>query len=543
LSSFSRSEDQFLCSICLDLFTEPVTTPCGHNFCKLCLSQHWDTSAPCRCPLCKELFHIKPELKVNTLLSEVVSQFKQETGSSCEQEPRAGEVSCDFTAPPKLKALKSCLVCLSSYCETHLQPHLSVPGLKSHQLIQPVYNMEERMCPQHHRPLELFCCNDQTCVCTMCSVLEHQSHKFVSLKEEFDRRKASLQQTQEQSLDMVEQRRLKIQKLQSSVEQSQTASHTEMATGLEAFNALIECVQRSREAFIQKLQERQRHTQKQAEALILQLQQEICALQQRSTEAETLQRSEDHLHFLLHCTTLTPPTGLKDWSKVTLETETYEGTAGRALAELEDSLKETLKDIMSEEKMKMIKAELRRMKQFAVDLTLDPDTAHVKLFVSDDLKQVQHTDQKNFTDGPQRFAWCNVLTKQSFSSGRFYFEVQVKGKTSWTLGVAKESVERKDIKALTSNYGYWCLYMKNIGKFEACSDPAILLSLKCPPQKVGVFVDYNEGLVSFYDADSADLIYSFSGYSFSEKLFPFFNPCNNNSGENSTPLVLTAVEK
>uniref|UniRef100_A0A3B4BF07 Uncharacterized protein n=1 Tax=Periophthalmus magnuspinnatus TaxID=409849 RepID=A0A3B4BF07_9GOBI len=388
----------FLCSICLDLFTEPVTTPCGHNFCKLCLSQHWDTSAPCRCPLCKELFRIKPELKVNTLLSEMLSQ--------------------------------------------------------------------------------------------------------------------------EQSLDMVEQRRLKIQKLQSSVEQSQTAAHTEMATGLEAFNALIECVQRSREAFIQKLQERQRHTQKQAEALILQLQQEICALQQRSTEAETLQHSEDHLHFLLHCTTLTPPTGLKDWSKVTLETETYEGTAGRALAELEQKL--------IPEIMKVFKGELRRVRQFAVDLTLDPDTAHVNLFVSDDLKQVQYTDVMIFIDSPRRFSWKNILTQQSFSSEKFYFEVQVKGKTSWTLGVAKESVQRKNTEqTLTSNYGYWCLYMKNIGEFEACSEPAVRLSLKCPPQKVGVFVDYDEGLVSFYDADSADLIYSFSGCSFREKLFPFLNPCYN----------------
>uniref|UniRef100_A0A8C6TL93 RING-type domain-containing protein n=1 Tax=Neogobius melanostomus TaxID=47308 RepID=A0A8C6TL93_9GOBI len=119
-----RSEDQFLCSICLDLFTEPVSTPCGHNFCRRCLSQHWDTSAPCR-------------------------------------------LSCDHCSAPKLKALKSCLVCLSSYCESHLQPHLSVPGLKSHQLMEPVDNMEDRMCPQHHKPLELFCRSDHSCLCTM----------------------------------------------------------------------------------------------------------------------------------------------------------------------------------------------------------------------------------------------------------------------------------------------------------------------------------------------------------------------------------------
>ncbi|XP_072291088.1 E3 ubiquitin-protein ligase TRIM39-like [Eucyclogobius newberryi] len=530
-----RSEDQFLCSICLDFFTEPVTTPCGHNFCKRCLSQHWDTSALCSCPLCKELFHIKPELKVNTLLSEMVSQFKQEAGSRSEQESRPGEVSCDYCTSPKLKALKSCLVCLSSYCETHLQPHLSVPGLRSHQLTQPVENIEERMCPQHHKPLELFCSTDHSCVCTMCTVLEHQSHKFVSLKEEFDRRKASLQQTQEQIRNMLEQRRLKIQEVQSSVQLSQRAVDTERATGLQAFTALIESVQRSRERFIQELQERQRQSQKQAEALVLQLQQEICELEQRSTEAEKLQHSEDHLHFLQHCTKLTPPTGLKDWSSETLKTETYEGTAARVLSELEESLTEECK--------KVSEAKLKPFKQFAVDLTLDPDTANVNLFVSRDLKHVHHTYEKNFTNSPQRFSWHNVLTKQSFSSGKFYFEVQVKTKTVWTLGVAKESVERHIKDPLNSEYGYWCIHMNNTHDYEACTDPSVPLSLKSPPQKVGVFVDYDKGLVSFYDADSEDLIYSFTGCCFKEKLFPFLNPCLNIVGINSAPLVLTTVKK
>uniref|UniRef100_A0A8C6T9I8 RING-type domain-containing protein n=1 Tax=Neogobius melanostomus TaxID=47308 RepID=A0A8C6T9I8_9GOBI len=320
------SEDQFLCSICLDLFTKPVSTPCGHNFCRRCLSQHWDTSAPCRCPLCNELFHIRPELRVNTA--------------------------------PKLKALKSCLVCLSSYCESHLQPHLSVPGLKSHQLMD--------------------------CLCTMCALLEHQSHKFVSLKEEFDQRKASLQQ---QSRHMVKQRRKKIQELQSSVQLSQRAVDREKSTGLQAFSTLIESVQRSRERFIQELQEKHRHIQTQAEALIQQLKQEICELEQRSTEAEQLLRSEDHLHFLQH---------------------------SRALTELEENLKETFTGEMK--KVSKPKNKLLREQRFAVDLTLDTDTANVYLSVSNDLKQVHYTDQRMFLDSPQRFTYANILTKQSFSS-------------------------------------------------------------------------------------------------------------------------------
>uniref|UniRef100_A0A8C6TNE5 B30.2/SPRY domain-containing protein n=1 Tax=Neogobius melanostomus TaxID=47308 RepID=A0A8C6TNE5_9GOBI len=319
---------------------------------------------------------------------------------------------------------------------------------------------------------------------------------------------------------MVEQRRKKIQELQSSVQLSQRAVDREKSTGLQAFSALIESVQRSRERFIQELQEKHRHIQTQAEALLQQLKQEICELEQRSTEAEQLLRSEDHLHFLQHC----PP-------------ETFEGTAARALTELEENLKETF----TEEIKKELQAKLKRVQQFAVDLTLDTDTAYVKLSVSKDLKQVHHTNQKNFRDSPQRFTCIfNILTKQSFSSGRFYFEVQVKDKTAWVLGVAKESVERKKRDTLNSKYGYWCICLESGNVFVNYHEPRVPLSLKRFPQKVGVFVDYDEGLVSFYDADTADLIYSFTGCSFREKLFPFLNPNGNQNGSNSASLILTA---
>uniref|UniRef100_A0A8C6TTZ2 B30.2/SPRY domain-containing protein n=1 Tax=Neogobius melanostomus TaxID=47308 RepID=A0A8C6TTZ2_9GOBI len=215
-----------------------------------------------------------------------------------------------------------------------------------------------------------------------------------------------------------------------------------------------------------------------------------------------------------HCPAL-PPTGLKDWSSVRLELEMIEGTAARALTELEENLKETF----AEEMKKELQAKLKRVQQFAVDLTLDTDTANVNLSVSKDLKEVHNTDLRMFPDSPQRFIWRSILT--NFSSGRFYFEVQVKDKTAWTLGVAKQSVDRMNMKGLNSNYGYWCLDMANINKYFACNDPPVPLSLKRAPQKVGVFVDYDEGLVSFYDADSADLIYSFTDCSFREKLFPF----------------------
>ncbi|XP_078126662.1 E3 ubiquitin/ISG15 ligase TRIM25-like [Sander vitreus] len=162
-ANFLQSEDQFLCSICLDVFTDPVSTPCGHNFCKNCITEHWDTNDQCLCPICKESFTTRPGLRVNTFISEMVAQFRQSaqqkagSSSSEQQVSKPGEVPCDVCTGAKLKALKSCLVCLASYCETHLEPHLAASRLKRHQLIDPVENLEGRMCTKHDKPLELFC--------------------------------------------------------------------------------------------------------------------------------------------------------------------------------------------------------------------------------------------------------------------------------------------------------------------------------------------------------------------------------------------------
>ncbi|XP_062415140.1 uncharacterized protein LOC119211393 isoform X2 [Pungitius pungitius] len=189
------------------------------------------------------------------------------------------------------------------------------------------------------------------------------------------------------------------------------------------------------------------------------------------------------------------------------------------------------------------KAELQRVRQFAVEVTLDPDTAHPALILWDDRKQVSCGDvYKNLPDNDKRFKKCvNILGKESFSSGRFYFEVQVKGKTAWTVGVAKESINRAKSVVLSTQNGYWTLWLKNADEYEANDSPTVDLSLSRRIQKVGVFVDYEEGLVSFYDVDGAVHLYSFTGCSFTEKLYPFFSPSTNDEGLNSAPLTISPV--
>ncbi|XP_030281639.1 zinc finger protein RFP-like [Sparus aurata] len=535
------TEDQFLCSICLDVFTDPVSTPCGHNFCKTCITKHWKINTPYKCPNCKKVFFTRPELQVNTFISEMAAQFRQSaqqkasSSSSEQQVSKPGEVPCDDCTGTKLKALKSCLVCLASYCETHLEPHLTKSGLKRHQLIDPVENLEGRMCTKHDKLLELFCKTDQMYVCMLCTVLEHQGHSVVPLKEGYEGRKAELGKRDAEIQQMIQKRRLKIEEMKRSVELSKKDADRQIAAGVQVFSALKESVERSQAELIDTIKEKQRETEKQAEGFIKELEQEISELEKRSSEVEQLSQSEDHLHLLQSFPSLNAAPPTKDWTGVSVRPPSYEGTVVRAVNQLEETLSKQMK--------KLFEAELKRVQQYAVDVTLDPDTAQPKLILSDDGKQVKHGDvRKKLADNPERFDPCPcVLAKQSFSSGRFYYEVQVKEKTKWDLGVARESINRKGDITLSPQNGYWTICLRNKNEYKAPAGPAVSLSLKCRPEKVGVFVDYEEGLVSFYDVDAAALIYSFTGCCFTQKLYPYFSPCVNDDVKDSAPLIISPV--
>ncbi|KAM9348472.1 E3 ubiquitin-protein ligase TRIM21-like [Symphorus nematophorus] len=536
------TEDQFLCSICLDVFTNPVATPCGHNFCKNCITKHWDMNVLCQCPLCKEVFHTRPELRVNTLISQMAAQLRQsahQKASSEKPEPqyaRSEDISCDICTGTKLKAVKSCLVCLASYCETHLEPHLTVTGLKKHQLINPVENLQGRVCIKHDKPLELFCKANQVCICMLCMVLDHKSHDVVPLKKEYEEKKAELGKTEAEIQQMIQKRRLKIQEIKHSLECSNKAADKEKADGLRIFIALKEYVDRGLADFIDTIEEKKRPTEKQAESFIIELGQEIFMLMKKSAELEQLSHSEDQLHFIQSFPSINAAPPTKDWTDVCVSPPTYVGTVMRAVDQLEETLSKEIKKVFAEE--------LKRVRQYAVDVTLDPDTAHPWLILSGDGKQVNCGDgNKNLPDNPKRFSYyASVLGKQSFTLGRFYYEVQVKGKSKWDLGVARESINRKGKITLNPQRGYWTISLRNENEYKALADPRVHLSLKSKPEKVGVFVDHGESLVSFYDADSGALIYSFTGCTFDEKIYPFFNPCNNDGGKNSAPLVISPLQ-
>lgn len=191
-------EDELSCSICLSPFECPVTIPCGHNFCQGCLLATWGDAAPFSCPQCRTHFATRPELKKNTVLSNVVATFRVRAGQPEPEKsyetkgmteefvtpsvPTAPSVRCDTCM--QARASKTCFTCMASYCEEHLRPHKENPVFKLHQLSEPVDDLTERICPEHHKLMELFCRQHSQPICSFCLQQAHTGCSFVSPEEQ-----------------------------------------------------------------------------------------------------------------------------------------------------------------------------------------------------------------------------------------------------------------------------------------------------------------------------------------------------------------------
>uniref|UniRef100_A0A3Q0QS15 G protein-coupled receptor 156 n=1 Tax=Amphilophus citrinellus TaxID=61819 RepID=A0A3Q0QS15_AMPCI len=484
------SKEQLLCPICLDLFNQPVSTPCGHNFCKECLQRYWQSSNIPQCPMCKHKLYMRPDLKVNTFISEVASQFK-ELGHK-------GEVSCDVCIGKRVRALKSCLDCLASFCETHLEPHYVLGTFKNHHLIKPMMNMQDRVCKKHEKLLDSFCNTDQLYVCQICIKKDHTAHHTVLIEDETRDRRAQIGGTKKEAGEMIHRRLQKICDINKLIQLKSMASR-----------------------------------------LILELEQEIDQLRHWSDELEQLSFTDDDLYLLQCFPAFSAMPATKDWSNTCVDSAEYVGIVRRAVRRVMCQLEE----IAKAEVKRLCETEFQRAHQYAVDVHLDPDTAHPKLVLSENKKQVYHGDVSlSLPDNPERFYPCvSVLGKEGFSAGRFYYEVEVKGKTEWDIGVALESVTRKGGNMLNPDRGYWALGMRKDESYWALSSSPACVPLIEKPQRIGVYVDMGWGQVSFYDVDSHCHIYSFTGYTFRGRLLPYFNPRRNHGGVNSAPLIILPV--
>ncbi|XP_058867973.1 E3 ubiquitin-protein ligase TRIM39-like [Acipenser ruthenus] len=187
------------------------------------------------------------------------------------------------------------------------------------------------------------------------------------------------------------------------------------------------------------------------------------------------------------------------------------------------------------------KSEWKWICSSAVDVTLDHDTAQPRLILSAEGKRVRLGEtRQDLPDTPERFdhRLC-VLGREGFTSGRRYWQVQVGENTAWILGVSRMSAPRKGWISMTPQRGYWTVEGWSGGEFTALTDPETPLPRSLKPQKLGVYLDYEEGQLSFYNVETRSHIYTFTDMEFNpnEKLYPFF--C---TGYRNTDLVLESPD-
>uniref|UniRef100_A0A3Q3QE43 Uncharacterized protein n=1 Tax=Monopterus albus TaxID=43700 RepID=A0A3Q3QE43_MONAL len=390
-STGNLSEEQVHCSICLDVFTNPVSIPCGHNFCQSCIVGYWKTSSLYQCPMCKKTFHKRPDISVNTVLREIAEQ------SRC-------------------------------------------------------------------------------------------------LRTEID-----IQQ-------MIQDRMKKVEEIKHSVELNKASAQREIEESMQVFSELVRSIQRTQAELVLDIEEKQRQTERRAGGLITELEQEIAELRRRNTGLENVAQT-DHIHFLkVRAFSLSTPPSVKDWSNTSVPTDMCVGMIRRSVSKLEATFNE-MTDKLTE----------------SVDVTLDPDTANPWLQLSQDRRQVRHLGAwQDLPDHPDRFdTVVIVLGREGFTSGRHYWEVQVGEKDDWYLGVAKSSVNRKGRISVSTTQGYWALARKKGQGYRVSTSPPLLLPLDPKLKQIGVYVDYDEGQVSFYDIRAQTHIYTLKD-TFTEKILPFF---------------------
>ncbi|KAM8857436.1 zinc-binding protein A33-like [Synchiropus picturatus] len=468
------SREQLLCPICLDLFSGPVSTACGHNFCSTCIHGYWRSTSVLRCPMCKHKFSKKPELKVNVLIAELTSRFKR---SEEHEERKAGDASeSKYVAAPDRNSV--------------------------HGAVKP----------------------------------QHSVACDAALGEGNTDKKAQIRWVLAEVEKTIHDRLLKVSKVVEQVKESKERTERELAECLQIFDKLLESIHRSEGEVVEKVGAAQRHLDIRADEMMRNLSEEIDALKRRSRLLkELLNRDQCDLEDM---SALTPPGGAER-SQLCVDSVAEVAAVRRALSRLAGELEETVKT----QERKLCRTEVARAQQRAVDVTLDPDTAHPKLVLSEDRKQVHHRDEAaSLPDNPERFyPGISILGKEGFSSGSFYFQVCVKGKTEWDVGVCLESVNRKGGDVLKPENGYWILGLRRDQSYWALGSLPVRVPLTESAELIGVYVDVDRGQVSFYDPDSAEQIYSFTGCTFHGRVFPFLNPRRNHGGVNSGPLTISAV--
>uniref|UniRef100_UPI00398F197B zinc-binding protein A33-like n=1 Tax=Pristiophorus japonicus TaxID=55135 RepID=UPI00398F197B len=485
--------EELICPICLDFFTDPVLLECGHNFCRSCITQCWDKKETNSCPECREEF---PE--INLRASRALANLAE----------KAREVKLN----PKQKESKL-------HCE------------------------------EHQEELKLFCETDKKLICLVCrDAREHREHRFMPIKEAVgiykDQLKSSLDSLTEKKSAALEME-LKQKQQISGVREQSSSLQTHITS---EFTKMHQIVTEKEQCLIRDLREQEGKIVETMEKNLREIQEHLNSIQEELSKLQKQMEQKDGVIFLKEeaCRKrrLSEDYPVLSVADGALSVGKFNGplqyTAWREMIDAINPGQEKLKaereyenlrneiakvkEVRKSVKVKEVgKSEFEKLLQEFVSVTLDVETAHRWLEVSEDLKSVRLTGtRRNLPDTEKRFtARLCVLGSEGFTSGRHYWEVEVEGNEDWRLGVAAESVERKDWVRLSPENGLWTIERVD-DEFNVNSSPPSSLPAGQIPGKVGVYLSYESGTVTFYSADTKSHLHTFTGNKFTEKLYPFF---------------------
>ncbi|XP_067242652.1 E3 ubiquitin/ISG15 ligase TRIM25-like [Chanodichthys erythropterus] len=534
-------QNPFNCPICLHLLNNPVTTICGHSFCMNCLNEYWDQDdqkGVYSCPQCRQTFSPRPALSRSTVLAEVVERMKKaapeaETVSPVFSFAVSGDVECDICTETKLKAIKSCLVCSASYCESHIQTHYTSPALKRHKLVNASPHLLDQICSQHDKLLELYCCQDQQLICMQCALINHQNHKMTSSAAERQNIQGRLKKNLDTLQREMHQRETKVQELRQAMDSHKLSAQAAVEHSDKVFTELISSMEERRAKITEMIRAQEKAEVSRVEELILTLEQEISDLRRRRDELGQLSQVEDDICFIQNfsslsryqCSNLTNISIRKHLTFEEIETVICElkgqldDLCEQDIVWISEKVPSVHIMVNTEKKTEYLPSQPKTREEFLIyssELNLNRSSA-CQLSVKNN-KSVSRSDVSygySYYDTPRKY---QVLCKESLS-GRCYFEVQFGG-TGCSIAFSYDQISGGQGVNFGSNNRSW-----------KCDFPAANLCVRHNNQqtnihlvsKIGVFLDQVAGTVSFYNvSDKMTLLHRIQT-TFYQPLYPGFS--------------------
>uniref|UniRef100_A0A8C1XHJ2 Tripartite motif-containing protein 16-like n=1 Tax=Cyprinus carpio TaxID=7962 RepID=A0A8C1XHJ2_CYPCA len=435
-----------------------------------------------------------------------VAEALERTGLQTEQ---AEDVECDSCSERKEKAIKTCLVCLASYCETHLRLHKELNVGKAHLLVDVTGELQKKTCPQHHKLLEVYCRTDRQCICCLCMLdTNHKGHDMVSAATG----RAEKQMQLEKSKQMVTDRETELKEIQKASGRLRNLTQATEEEGDRIFTELLSFIRRSHTEMITLVQSQMTTELNQIQGHLEGLEQEISKLKRKQSEVEQLSHTDDHIYFLQEVQSRWPTSN--DFQSLTTNPQFSFGEVIKSLT----SLTAHIKDIWRLETTRMFSAVL-------VPLSLDPNTAHRNLRFTEQNKAVACSiEPQSYPEHPDRFEWwAQVLSKEGLT-GRCYWEMVWSGQYGVDLAVSYKDINRTG-QGDDSGFGYnrhsWSLDCSIFRYALVHNNEETEISVPLS-HRIGVYLDHRAGQLSFYSVSDTMILLHKVQARFTQPLYPGF---------------------